>query len=92
MSKNPNPLFSTSKSSFGGLKKSLDIKSNDVLKLNSALLETQAANVVLTSGKDINILASEISSAADIQLKALNDVLISSQEEYLKTKEKATVA
>jgi filamentous hemagglutinin len=79
-------LHQTSKSSFGGLKKSLDIKSSDALKLNSALLETQAANVVLTSGKDINILASEINSAADIQLKALNDVLIASQEEYLKTR------
>lgn len=80
-------LHQTSKSSFGGLKKSLDISSSDALKLNSALLETQAANVVITSGKDINILASEISSGADIQLKALNDVLIASQEEYLKTKE-----
>ncbi|MGE0052389.1 MAG: hemagglutinin repeat-containing protein, partial [Arcobacter sp.] len=80
-------LHQTSKSSFGGLKKSLDISSRDALKLNSALLETQAANVVITSGKDINILASEISSGADIQLKALNEVLIASQEEYLKTKE-----
>jgi hypothetical protein len=42
LSKNPNPLFSTTKSSFAGLKKSLDIKSSDALKLNSALLETQA--------------------------------------------------
>ncbi|RBQ32797.1 hypothetical protein CRU92_00005, partial [Arcobacter sp. FW59] len=80
-------LHERSKSSFGGLKKSLDIKSTDALKLNSALLETQAANVVITSGKDINILASEINSAGDIQLKALDDVLIASQNEYLKTRE-----
>ncbi|WP_051488686.1 two-partner secretion domain-containing protein [Aliarcobacter lanthieri] len=80
-------LHERSKSSFGGLKKSLDIKSTDALKLNSALLETQAANVVITSGKDINILASEINSAGDIQLKALDDVLIASQNEYLKIRE-----
>ncbi|MBL3520783.1 hemagglutinin repeat-containing protein [Arcobacter lanthieri] len=80
-------LHERSKSSFGGLKKSLDIKSTDALKLNSALLETQAANVVITSGKDINILASQINSAGDIQLKALDDVLIASQSEYLKTRE-----
>ncbi|MDN5108413.1 hemagglutinin repeat-containing protein, partial [Aliarcobacter butzleri] len=80
-------LHEKSKSSWGGLKKSLDISSTDALKLNSALLETQASNVVLTSGKDINILASEINSGADIQLKALNDVLIASQSEYLKTQE-----
>ncbi|NCB12272.1 MAG: adhesin, partial [Erysipelotrichia bacterium] len=80
-------LHERSKSSFGGLKKSLDISSSDALKLNSALLQTEASNVVLTSGKDINILASEISSGADIQLKALNDVLIASQSEYLKTRE-----
>ncbi|MCR1815313.1 two-partner secretion domain-containing protein [Aliarcobacter butzleri] len=80
-------LHEKSKSSWGGLKKSLDISSTDALKLNSALLETQASNVVLTSGKDINILASQINSGADIQLKALNDVLIASQSEYLKTQE-----
>ncbi|MBY0539903.1 MAG: hemagglutinin repeat-containing protein [Campylobacterales bacterium] len=80
-------LHQTSKSSWGGLKKSVDIKSSDALKLNSALLETQAANVVITSGKDINILASEINSGADIQLKALENVLIASQSEYLKTRE-----
>uniref|UniRef100_UPI001651E527 hemagglutinin repeat-containing protein n=1 Tax=Aliarcobacter cryaerophilus TaxID=28198 RepID=UPI001651E527 len=80
-------LHERSKSSFGGLKKSVDIKAIDALRLNSALLETQAANVVITSGKDINILASEINSGADIQLKALENVLIASQSEYLKTKE-----
>ena len=80
-------LHQTSKSSFGGLKKSLDISSTDALKLNSALLETQALNIVLNSGKDINILASEINSAGDIQLKALEDILIASQSEYLAKKE-----
>ncbi|MDN5104872.1 hemagglutinin repeat-containing protein [Aliarcobacter butzleri] len=80
-------LHEKSKSSWGGLKKSLDISSTDALKLNSALIKTEASNVVLTSGKDINILASEINSGADIQLKALNDVLIASQSEYLKTQE-----
>jgi len=75
------------KSSLGGLKKSLDIKSSDTIKVNSALLETQASNVVLDSGNDINILASEVLSAGDIQVKALNDVLIASQNEYLQTRE-----
>gem|GEM_PF-2209840 len=75
------------KSSLVGLKKSLDIKSSNTIKLNSALLETQASNVLLSSRNDINILASEISSAGDIQLKALNDVLIASQNQYLQSKE-----
>ncbi|HAC70742.1 MAG TPA: hypothetical protein DCF41_03350, partial [Arcobacter skirrowii] len=80
-------LHQTNKSSFGGLKKSLDISSTDALKLNSALLETQASNIVLNSKKDINILASEINSAGDIQLKALENILIASQSEYLAQKE-----
>jgi filamentous hemagglutinin len=80
-------LHQTSKSSWGGLKKSLDIKSNDALRLNSALLETQAANVVLRSGKDINILASEINSGNSLLANAKNNLNIMSDEEIFKKEE-----
>jgi len=80
-------LHQTSKSSFGGLKKSLDISSRDALKLNSALLETQAANVVITSGKDINILASEINSGNLLLADAKNNLNILSDEEIFKKEE-----
>ena len=80
-------LHQTSKSSWGGLKKSLDISSTDALKLNSALLETQANNVVITSGKDINILASEINSGNLLLADAKNNLNILSDEEILKQEE-----
>ncbi|RWS48202.1 hypothetical protein CKA56_15435 [Arcobacter venerupis] len=80
-------LHQTSKSSFGGLKKSLDISSSDALKLNSALLETQAANVVISSGKDINILASEINSGNLLLADAKNNLNIMSDEEIFKQEE-----
>lgn len=80
-------LHEKSKSSWGGLKKSLDISSTDALKLNSALLKTEASNVVLTSGKDINILASEINSGNLLLAKADNNLNILSAQELLQNQE-----
>lgn len=80
-------LHEKSKSSWGGLKKSLDISSTDALKLNSALLKTEASNVVLTSGKDINILASEINSGNLLLAKADNNLNVLSAQELLQNQE-----
>jgi filamentous hemagglutinin len=82
-------LHSTSKSSFGGLSKSLNISSSDAIKLKSSDLITTNidSNVLLTSGKDINVLASNISSAGNINLKAVDNVNISSQAQYDKNQE-----
>ena len=71
-------LHLSKKSSWGGLKKSVDLSSSDALKLNSALLKTEAANVVLTSGEDINILASKIDSGDLLLAKAYNIKILSS--------------
>ncbi|MDY0251472.1 MAG: hemagglutinin repeat-containing protein, partial [Pseudomonas sp.] len=73
-------LHLSKKSSWGGLKKSVDLSSSDALKLNSALLKTEAANVVLTSGEDINILASKIDSGDLLLAKADNINILSSEE------------
>ena len=82
-------LHSTSKSSLGGLNKSLNISSSDAVKLKSAdLISTNKnSNVVLTSGKDINVLASNINSAGNINLKAVDNVNIISQAQYDKKEE-----
>ncbi len=74
-------LHQTSKSSWGGLKKSVSIDKFDNLNLKEAQLQTEALNVILKSGKDINIIASDINSAADVQLEAFNKLLIAAGEE-----------
>ncbi|PSM51622.1 hemagglutinin repeat-containing protein, partial [Campylobacter blaseri] len=73
------------KKGFGGFSKSVSLNSKDNLNLHSAKLQTEAKNIILNSNKDINILASELLSASDIELKALDDVLISSRQELEKT-------
>ncbi|NLO18144.1 MAG: hypothetical protein GX118_08145, partial [Arcobacter butzleri] len=80
-------LHLSKKSSWGGLKKSLDISSNNALKLNSALLQTEAANVVLTSGEDINILASDVNSGDLLLATADKNINILSGEELLQIQE-----
>ncbi|AQW86717.1 hemagglutinin domain-containing protein [Campylobacter pinnipediorum subsp. caledonicus] len=77
-------LHYTNKKGFGGFSRSVSLNSNDNLNLHSTKLQTEAKNIVLNSKKDINILASEVLSAGDIELKALNDVLISSRQELEK--------
>ncbi|MDD2651904.1 MAG: hemagglutinin repeat-containing protein [Sulfurimonas sp.] len=74
-------LHQTSKSSWGGLKKSVSMDRLDNLNLKEAQLQTEALNVILKSGKDINIIASDISSAADVQLEAFDKLLIAAGEE-----------
>ncbi|MDR0666532.1 MAG: filamentous hemagglutinin N-terminal domain-containing protein, partial [Campylobacteraceae bacterium] len=69
-------LHMQSKSSWGGLKKSLDLKESEAFTLSSSDIETIAENIVFKSGDDINIIASNINSASDLQLEAFDNVLI----------------
>jgi filamentous hemagglutinin len=74
-------LHEESKSSLGGLKNSMSLDSSDAVKLHEATVTTQAQNIILNSGKDINIVASEINAAADLQLKAFENLNIVAGQE-----------
>lgn len=74
-------LHQESKSSLGGLKKSMSLDSTDAVKLHEATVKTSAQNIILNSGKDINIVASQINAAADLQLKAFENLNIIAGEE-----------
>ncbi|MDO9305904.1 MAG: filamentous hemagglutinin N-terminal domain-containing protein, partial [Sulfuricurvum sp.] len=74
-------LHQESKSSLGGLSKSVSIDQLDALNLQAATLKTEAKNIIMNSGKDINIIASKVDAAADVQLKAFEDLLIAAGEE-----------
>jgi len=74
-------LHSVTKSSFGGLVSSSAMNSKDALNLHEATLKTEAKNIIMNSGKDINVIASEINSAADVQLKAFENLNIIAGEE-----------
>ncbi|RXI36862.1 hypothetical protein CRU99_13165 [Malaciobacter mytili] len=74
-------IHQKSKSSWGGLKKSISLDKLDNLNLKEAKLQTEALNIILKSGKDINIIASQINSAADVQLEAFNKLFIAAGEE-----------
>ncbi|MDR0407406.1 MAG: hemagglutinin repeat-containing protein, partial [Campylobacteraceae bacterium] len=69
-------IYMKSKSSWGGLKKSLDLKESEAFTLSSSDIETIANNIVFKSGEDINIIASNINSASDLQLEAFDNILI----------------
>ncbi|MGD9655222.1 MAG: filamentous hemagglutinin N-terminal domain-containing protein, partial [Sulfuricurvum sp.] len=71
----------TKKSGFLGLSGSVSLDQTDALKLHEATLKTEAKNIIMNSGKDINIIASEITSAADVQLKAFENLNIVAGEE-----------
>ncbi len=71
----------TKKSGFLGLSSSLSIDQSDALKLHEATLKTEAKNIIMNSGKDINIVASEVNSAADVALRAFENLnIIAGQE------------
>ncbi|MDR2790857.1 MAG: filamentous hemagglutinin N-terminal domain-containing protein, partial [Campylobacteraceae bacterium] len=80
-------LYMKSKSSWGGLKKSLDLNENEAFTLSSSDIETIAENIVFKSGDDINIIASDINSASDLQLEAFDNVLIAAGIEKSASKE-----
>jgi filamentous hemagglutinin len=64
-----------------GLNKSMNLKSTDSQKLYETLLKTDTAHIVLNSGKDINIIASNVDSASDVQLKVFDSLNILAGEE-----------
>lgn len=73
------------KSSFGGMKSSLDMDTNKQLHLKSSSLKTANGDILLLAKDDINIKASQIDSGKTIGLKAFNGVNIVSQDELSKT-------
>ena len=79
-------LHLSKKSGLGGLSKSISLRELDSLVLKSSELKTQAQNIILKSGEDIDIIASNIDSAADVQLEAFENLMIASQEELYKEK------
>lgn len=74
-------LHYTKKSGFLGLSGSVSLDQADALKLHEATVKTEAKNIIMNSGKDINIIASEVNSAADIALKAFENLNIVAGEE-----------
>lgn len=74
-------LHQESKSSFGGLVSSASLDSTDALKLREATVKTEAKNIIMNSGKDINVVASDMSAGDALGLKANKDINIISDEE-----------
>lgn len=74
-------LHQESKSSFGGLVSSASLDSTDVLKLREATVKTEAKNIIMNSGKDINVVASDVSAGDTLGLKAVQNINILSDEE-----------
>ncbi|MDD3597212.1 hemagglutinin repeat-containing protein [Sulfuricurvum sp.] len=74
-------LHSVKKSSFGGLIGSSTLDSKDALKLHEATLKTEAKNIIMNSGKDINVVASNVSAGDTLGLKASQNVNVLSDEE-----------
>ncbi len=79
-------LHQESKSSFGGLVSSASLDSTDAVKLHEATLKTEAKNIIMNSGKDLTIVASNVSAGDAIGLAAIQNVNVLSDEEQ-KTKQ-----
>jgi filamentous hemagglutinin len=79
-------LHQKSKSSFGGLVSSASLDSTDAIKLREATVKTEAKNIIMNSGKDITVVASEINAAADVQLRAFENLNIIAGEEVTSEK------
>jgi filamentous hemagglutinin len=80
-------LHQESKSSFGGLVSSASLDSTDAVKLREATVKTEAKNIIMNSGKDINVVASDMSAGDALSLSSTGDTNIlagqeSSQSEH----------
>jgi filamentous hemagglutinin len=80
-------LHQESKSSFGGLVSSTSLDSTDAIKLREATVKTEAKNIIMNSGKDINVVASDMSAGDALSLSSTGDTNIlagqeSSQSEH----------
>lgn len=69
------------KKGFGGLSGSTSLDRSDSLNLRAALLKTDAQNIVLNAGKEINVVASDVAAGNILGIKAGNNVHILSGEE-----------
>ncbi|MDR1554716.1 MAG: hemagglutinin repeat-containing protein [Campylobacteraceae bacterium] len=78
--------YTHSKSSWGGLKKSSDFDESEVYTLSPSDIKTINNGIVFNSKKDINIIASNINSAGDLQFEAFDNVLIAAGNEKLTIK------
>ena len=74
-------LHTTTKSSWGGLSQSAQLKRTDALNVKEAELRTEALNIILKSGNDIRIIGSNVDAASDLHLQAANDILIAAAQE-----------
>ncbi|MGB2553052.1 hemagglutinin repeat-containing protein [Campylobacter sp. MOP51] len=74
----------TTKSGFGGFKKSLDINLLAKQKLRSSSLSTESGNIILNANNDINIVSSDISSGGMLNLNANNSINILVAKEQVK--------
>lgn len=74
-------LHQKSKSSFGGLVSSASLDSTDAVKLHDVTLKTEAKNIVMNSGKDITVVASNMSAGDALVLASSGDTNIVSGQE-----------
>lgn len=74
-------LHQESKSSLGGLVSSASLDSTDAVKLHEATVKTEAKNIIMNSGKDINVVASNVSAGDALGIKAAHNINILSDEE-----------
>ncbi|WP_445143059.1 filamentous hemagglutinin N-terminal domain-containing protein, partial [Campylobacter sp.] len=74
----------TTKSGFGGFKKSLDVNLLAKQNLQSSSLSTKAGDINLNANNDINIISSDISSGTKLNLNANNSINILAAKEQVK--------
>lgn len=74
-------LHYSKKKGFGGLSSSVSLDQSDALKLHEATLKTEANNIIMNSGKDITVVASNVSAGDVLGLKAAQNVNVLSDEE-----------
>jgi filamentous hemagglutinin len=68
--------YMRNESSWAGVNKLLNFNESETYTLSSSDIETIADSIVIKSGDDINVIASNINSASDLQIEAFNHALI----------------
>ena len=77
-------MSQTTKSRFGGFKRSIDMHSLSNLNLASSSLLTNIGKINLNANNEISIISSNINSASTINLNALNTISILAAKEQSK--------
>jgi filamentous hemagglutinin family protein len=80
-------LHQTKKKGFAGLSTSESMDKHEALKLSAAQLRTEALNIIMSSGNDLSIIASNVESAADLELTVANNFLVASANEFKNSEE-----